>query len=588
MFAFYNYIKNFENKLTETEVPEIQFLDTELYKSDTFNVNSFVQVIMSKLKDTNYLINQLRLITENLKNEIVDQINSNFNNYVVLISKLQAIDFMIENIDKPLQNIKKRIVSEINYAEKYKDELREILNYLKENESQVKIVKLSVKFFKFYNKAIYMSKEIDKNYLSTNIIANILSNHPDEYFLKNNNYHVLRKYLVDVLRFIHPVQKFYSTYENYLKDEAYSNMVADIKREEGRIILIVEDLFKILLQEFEKSKNFYDVEKYEKKPEKSSHDLVHLQNFNFIKSLLYLVSKIYLSSNNLNSLFSKILENGLNTEISNILDNSNKSLPNKLEDLQNLYENKYKYLKEIFDLNFESEMEQCAEQQENETKISLPENIFSSSNQKLKNFTNDFFINLFIIQFINKVSNDKFIFNCVNPINFKDNYNSIINFIQKYTNLKLEDELSISNTFPNKEKGLHDSTENLSKIKTFLHSFSFFTYFQYLQNEISKLFLDFFNDPTDKNLPDGENNSENFENFLNKNLISNTNLFFNYTKSLGDMFKENKIFLKLIPNFLNFILQCNKFIIKKQKEFFNNENTLKLINLVKDNTGINQ
>ena len=189
MFAFYNYIKNFENKLTETEVPEIQFLDTELYISDNFNVNSFVHVIMSKLKDTNYLINQLRLSTENLKNEIVEQINSNFNNYVILISKLQDIDFMIDNIDKPLQNIKKRIISEINYAEKYKEEISEVLNYLKENENQVKIVRISVKFFKLYNKTILISKEIDKNYFSTKIIGNILSNHPEEYFLNNNNYH---------------------------------------------------------------------------------------------------------------------------------------------------------------------------------------------------------------------------------------------------------------------------------------------------------------------------------------------------------------------------------------------------------------
>jgi hypothetical protein len=583
MFAFYNYIKNFENKLTETEVPEIQFLDTELYISDNFNVNSFVHVIMSKLKDTNYLINQLRLSTENLKNEIVEQINSNFNNYVILISKLQDIDFMIDNIDKPLQNIKKRIISEINYAEKYKEEISEVLNYLKENENQVKIVRISVKFFKLYNKTILISKEIDKNYFSTKIIGNILSNHPEEYFLNNNNYHILRKYLVDVLRFIHPVQKFYTTYETYLKDEAYLNLVAEIKREEERIISIVEDILKVLLQEFEKNKKHYDGEKYERNAGGSIYDKSNLQNVNLINNLLYLVSKIFINSNNLNGLFIKILENGLSNEISNIFDNSNKILTVKIEDLQNLYEYKYKILKEIFDLNFESEIiVHLNGYKENVTKNILPQNILASSNQKSKFFTLQFFIHLFIIQFINKLNNDKFIFNCVNLMTFKDNYNSILNFFHKYSDLNIENSLNSLSYINHKE--LHNFTENLSKIKTFLHSFSFFTYFQYLQNDISKLFLDYFVISTEKNSLDGEISQENFEIFLNKNFISNTNLFFNYTKSISDMFRENKLFLKILPNFLNFILQCNKFILIKQKEFFRNENTLKLINLINDNS----
>ena len=44
------------------------------------------------------LLSELKSTIEKTKNEIVEQINSNFNNYVTLISKLQTIDFLIDNI----------------------------------------------------------------------------------------------------------------------------------------------------------------------------------------------------------------------------------------------------------------------------------------------------------------------------------------------------------------------------------------------------------------------------------------------------------------------------------------------------------
>ena len=95
MNTLYSYLKVIEQKLSAPEAPEIQFLNSEIYKNPSFNLKSLSLSIFEKIKDTTYLLNQLKLTIEKTKNEIFDQINSNYNNYVALISKLQTIDFLV-------------------------------------------------------------------------------------------------------------------------------------------------------------------------------------------------------------------------------------------------------------------------------------------------------------------------------------------------------------------------------------------------------------------------------------------------------------------------------------------------------------
>ena len=117
MNTLYSYLKVIEQKLSAPEDPEVQFLNTDIYKNSSFNLKSLSASIFEKIKDTSYLLNQLKLTTEKTKNEIFEQINSNYNNYVTLISKLQTIDFLVDNIQKSFEKIKidqiKKLIQQI-------------------------------------------------------------------------------------------------------------------------------------------------------------------------------------------------------------------------------------------------------------------------------------------------------------------------------------------------------------------------------------------------------------------------------------------------------------------------------------------
>lgn len=499
MFTLFNYLKNFETKITEAEVPELQFLDLEHYKNEQFNINSYVGVVMSKLNDTNYLIKQLKITIENLKNEIVAQINSNFNNYVVLISKLQAIDFLIDNIDKPLQSIKKRITSEINYVEKYEEEIKEIIKYLNENISQINVVNQVLNFYKLYNKANSIAKIIDKKYENNYLIPNILSRSQDESIFKSRNYEILKKYLIDVLRFFSYSSKLTKISEYQMSDK---KIYEEVKSEESKLLNNVEEILKLTIDDYLKgSKDSLDL------------DLeITLQ-----KNIMYLILQIYITSNLHLLVLDKIYEIG---EISKVIESS-KSLPSKIEELQNIHSSKFKWIEEMF---------------------------MNISGEKY----NDFYLHLYIIPLIKKIENEKIIFNCVDPITFKDNYSSLINYI--------------GNVLANKNFEL-SSDSYFEQIKTFLHSFSFFTFFQYLQSEISKTFFDTLNIEETLNNLSNIQNSE-YESVMMKCISNYSNLFFNFIKSLRDILKEKKIFLKILPNFINFILQCNNLIILRHNELF--------------------
>ena len=171
MNTLYSYLKVIEQKLSAPEAPEIQFLNTEIYKTQSFNLKSLSHSIFEKIKDTSYLLNQLKLTVDKIKNEIFEQINSNYNNYVALISKLQTLDFLVDNIQQSFQKIKNKIDNKFNLVEKYEKEFTEMLNYIKENDKEILNIEKTLKEYDINMKASKVKEKIEKFMLisSTNI-----------------------------------------------------------------------------------------------------------------------------------------------------------------------------------------------------------------------------------------------------------------------------------------------------------------------------------------------------------------------------------------------------------------------------------
>jgi hypothetical protein len=521
-FSLFDYLKTYETKISESEVPELQFLSVELYKSETFNVNSITKIISTKLNDTNYLINQLKLTVAHLKNEIVEQINSNFQNYVVLISKLQALDFLIENIEKPLEDIKNKIISEINFAEKYEGELNQILSRIKDNENQIKIIKLSIRIYKSYNRCKEIIKQVESKYLSNNLIKNIFMNHPEEDILEKDNYEILRKFLVDIFRFLSNVKCFYEVSERLSRNgDDISQVVNEIKQVEIKFMIQIEDLLKILLNEYFKC-------------DELQNDNQSYKNL-LLKNLLILTLKLYyiIPKNEL-ILFNKILESSLTSEIDKIFENS-KNLVSKFQEMMRLYDGKYKEIQEVLN------------------NITKHEVDYSKS---------EFFLHCFVAETINRVSSDKFVFNCVDFGIFRENYSSFLNYIGKFITKDKFDKFN------------ETDIQIIRKVINFSQSFSFFTYFQYLQGDILKILLE------DYGKLEIENADKNFSpESLEKNFVNQSNLLLNFTKIIENIFIEKKLFLKNIPNFIFFIGQSIKYIINKQKQLFADDNLKHLMTL---------
>ena len=166
MNTLYSYLKAIEQKLSAPEAPEVQFLNTEIYKNESFNLKSLCHSIFEKIEDTTYLLNQLKLTIEKIKNEIFDQINSNYNNYVALISKLQTIDFLVDNIQQSFQKIKNKIDNKLNLVEKYEKELTEMLDYIKENDAEIMKIQKTIKEFDINIKASKIKEKIEKFFIN--------------------------------------------------------------------------------------------------------------------------------------------------------------------------------------------------------------------------------------------------------------------------------------------------------------------------------------------------------------------------------------------------------------------------------------
>lgn len=461
MNSIYNYIKSIETKLTQEEAPEIKFLDIELYKKDSFNLKAFSISILQKLSNTSYLLTQLKLTIEKIKNEIVEQINSNFSNYVILISKLQTIDFLIDNINLSLENIKEKLSNEISLVSKYESELKEMLIFIEENDNEIaKVTEMMTK----YDNAAKCKRIIDE--------IDYLQNESGGIAIKSD-YTLTRRYLINILRFFD------------IKSKGVIANDEEINRASVKYNAIIDEIYLYSLD-----KLFNDTSKG-----LSKIDL------KLIGNRIGLINQIALKKREERKLYQTVYDLYTKSELMTIFDNNNTkniTLSEVIDQIiQLMRKEKYKVLSSEFNSKAFSTL--C-----------------------------------FLSPFIKKYSNDKLIFNCCDSVLFKANYSSILNFLTFF-----------------------DIDSHIEVIRQFLQAFSFFTYFQYIQNDIVMKFIDLFKES-------------------NENIVVQLgNCVFNYTKTIQDIFVEKKIYLKNVPNFLNFMIQCAILIQSKVDEVNENSEIIK-------------
>ena len=458
MNTLYSYLKVIEQKLSAPEDPEVQFLNIDIYKNPSFNLKSLSSSIFEKIKDTSYLLNQLKLTTEKTKNEIFEQINSNYNNYVSLISKLQTIDFLVDNIQKCFEKIKSKIDAKLNLVERYEKEFSEMLEYIKENDNEIIKIQKEIKEYDINIKANKTKEKIDKFIISNSLAINE--------------------------RLYTPIRQLMFLFVNYFE------LVKSNEKKYFNYFSLIDDILYHFTENYFIKQNNTEI------------------NLRLDLNIISLIHKIYKIIKQEDSLYQKLF-NGFIKSALNKLTDANIDIPNVINNLIN-------YIKS-------SQIEGLLL-------------IFSNNNNFLKI--------CFLKPFINKFIKEKFLFNCSDINQFYLNYKSIIQFLKLFS-LK--------------------ESEDISLVRNFIQNFSFFTYYQYLQNDLCTNLTGLIQ----------YQNANIKEDYIK---VINTSIY-NYIEAIKDIFSKGKIFLKILPNFLSFIFQCNILLNNKIKE---------AMNFIKNNSNINQ
>ena len=458
MNTLYSYLKVIEQKLSAPEDPEVQFLNIDIYKNPSFNLKSLSSSIFEKIKDTSYLLNQLKLTTEKTKNEIFEQINSNYNNYVSLISKLQTIDFLVDNIQKCFEKIKSKIDAKLNLVERYEKEFSEMLEYIKENDNEIIKIQKEIKEYDINIKANKTKEKIDKFIISNSLAINE--------------------------RLYTPIRQLMFLFVNYFE------LVKSNEKKYFNYFSLIDDILYHFTENYFIKQNNTEI------------------NLKLDLNIISLIHKIYKIIKQEDTLYQKLF-NGFIKSALNKLTDANIDIPNVINNLIN-------YIKS-------SQIEGLLL-------------IFSNNN----NFLNICFLN----PFINKFIKEKFLFNCSDINQFYNNYKSVIKFMKLF-NIK--------------------NIEDISLVRNFIQNFSFFTYYQYLQNDLCTNLTGLIQ----------YQNSSIKEDYIK---IINSSIY-NYIQALKEIFNKGKIFLKILPNFLTFVFQCNILISNKINE---------AMNYIKNNNNVNK
>ena len=183
-------------------------------------------------------------------------------------------------------------------------------------------------------------------------------------------------------------------------------------------------------------------------------------------------------------------------------------------------------------------------------------------------FDFDFVLNCFSLKLSEQFSTiqEKALVICSDSSLFYDSYISIIDLFSKHLLEKNNECVNIIR----------------SKLIQMSSNFAFFTYNQFLQNEIYKVMIeDYANEKTQTYLNYNVRKLP-YKNFLNTDILKNdvykqdlakifmnfTNFILNLTKQLKEVLEKKKLFVKIIPHFMNFMASINNYVINKFASFF--------------------
>lgn len=566
-----NYIDKYEKETENDNNPISKYLDNGMYESESFSSNSFSKMVLSELPDVRIYLNLLETKNSNLKSEIIELINTNYNNYVVLLAKLQNIDFLIENIQLPLKQAKYKTDSEIELIKSYSNEISDL-------ESEYNKIFLEVYYI---NTSLLLNSQYDDIILSYKNIMNggITLNRKDSFFdispenliakvnlIYGNEYRLFRLCLNSLYYIVLIIKKFNFFYnllkkiENQAKKIDFSSKNQKFFIEESEKIQIEERKSEVLQKEksvfmFLEKVMSVSILEYKGLMNNIINSSLLTQKENQKKNQIFYIFKNILHMYHVldykNDLYIKIHDYGVNSILLTYLQQQDISFSNKIIKIKNDYEKYFSFLQDI-------------------------------SNRE--NLTYNFNLNCLLFDFMNKLNSnsiyiDKSLLNCSDVNSFNDSYTCFINFI--YNSLTSS---SLESLTDQQISIFHEITNQLG----------FVTYFQLLQNELLKKLIDDYskeNTFLDSLISEGNSLGKSKVQILdeinipfNQFILNSVNFLYIINSLLTDLFGNKKIFIKVYYNIITFLLNITKYTFQRISFFINHASVSLLLDLIQSST----
>lgn len=623
-------IDKVKNKIDDIDNPDMKYINISMYDSSQFNAENLVKLIQTENNESfskEKLIENLNLMSTNIKSQIYEQVKDHYPIFISLCNKLQNIDCMVDNIEKPLDSMKIKLMQEIDFTKSLKDNLILSKNALTKIYSEIILLELSIRIDSLFNE---IKKEIE-NYDVLN--SERVSKFSNEDIISNyNNLKLILNNLLFTAGKIEEFNKLFnkakSLYEvdcviKFNENEEFSNDLGQyynviykqylrIKEEEERIVSFLQNILISLLNLYLKTKKralilnikrntssyFSNSEMKDTKSVTTKTTSKTNNDYKIIKSVSQYEVIIIKLISILNIL-------GQDQQIY-LAFNKNQILNNLVSETMDLVENSLKSKIIILIREY----------------IALFGDLIDNLKQRNLSTIN-ISLNSFLTLVCQKISTDKSLFNCTDINSFYDNYSSIVLLIHSVINDNLK-ELNnqymsnknnvshvmcnymtkyidkYSSTYKDLHSSLSHEVKNFEKsnclklIVTCIQKYSFFTYFQLIQADINKVLIEYFNTDTNSNVNKKSyinNSSSNrsivfkdlsFKSNFASKLMNLTNFLFSLNKAINEQLNGNRVFTKIIPNMLNFKSTLNNYVISLISIFLTSEEINAFCFAVKD------
>lgn len=566
-----NYIDKYEKETQNDNNPISKYLDNGMYESESFSSNSFSKMVLSELPDVRIFLNLLEAKNSYLKSEIIELINTNYNNYVVLLAKLQNIDFLIENIQLPLKQAKYKTDSEIDLIKSYSNEISDIESEYNKIFLEVYYINTSLLLNSQYDEIILSYKNMMNGGVTLNKKNSFFDISPENLIAKlnliyGNDYRLFRLCLNSLYYIALIIKKFKFFYnllkkiENQTRKIDFSNQNQKFFIEESEKIQIEEKKNEILQKEksvfmFLEKVMSVSILEYKGLMNNIINSSLLTQKENQKKNQIFYLFKnilhIYHVLDYKNDLYIKIHDYGVNLILLTYLQQQDISFSNKITKIKTDYEKYFSFLQDI-------------------------------SNKE--NLTYNFNLNCLLFDFINKLNSnsiyiDKSLLNCTDVTSFNDSYTCFINFI--YSSLT--------------SSSLESLTEQqISILHEITNQFGFVTYFQLLQNELLKKLIDDYskeNTFLDSLISEGTSLGKSKVQILdeinipfNQFILNSVNFLYIINSFLTDLFGNKKIFIKIYYNMITFLLNITKYTFLRISFFISHASVSLLLDLIQSST----